>query len=286
MVNRCVIAVIVLIAILGTHAAGARPQTAGKATIRLYVLDGGTLTIGEPTGFGLTKAEVKTTDMVVPAFLIVHPKGVLLWDTGLGDHLVGRPASETQVGAFGQTVPTSLKSQLAAIGYPANKISHLALSHMHFDHVGNANDYAGSTWLVQRPERAAMFGDQPAPAANQASVRFSALREAKAVVLDGDHDVFGDGTVVIKSTPGHTPGHQSLYLRLARTGPVVLSGDLYHYPEERTLNRMPAREAAEGKTAASRAALERFMKETAAQLWIQHDAVHWRELKKSPAYYD
>src|SRR5262245_47115003 len=152
MVNRCVIAATVLIAVLGTHTAAARLQTTGKAPLRLYVLDGGTLTIGEPTGFGLTKAEVKATDMVVPAFLIVHPKGVLLWDTGLGDHLVGRPASETQVGAFGQTVPASLKSQLAAIGYPAGKVTHLALSHMHFDHVGNANDYAASTWLVQRPE--------------------------------------------------------------------------------------------------------------------------------------
>jgi glyoxylase-like metal-dependent hydrolase (beta-lactamase superfamily II) len=262
-----------------------RQAPASAAGIRLYVLDGGTLTVKEPTGFGLTRAEVKETDMVSPAFLIVHPTGSLLWDTGLGDHLIGRPASETMVGAFGQTVSSSLKSQLAAIGYAPGRITHLALSHMHFDHVGNANDYATATWLVQRPERVAMFGDQ-APSSNPAAVRYSALRDARTMILDGDHDVFGDGTVVIKSTPGHTPGHQSLFVRLTRTGAIVLSGDLYHYPEERKLNRMPAREATEGRTAASRTSLDAFIKTTSAELWIQHDLVRWRQLKKSPAYYD
>jgi glyoxylase-like metal-dependent hydrolase (beta-lactamase superfamily II) len=223
--------------------------------------------------------------MAVPAYLIVHPKGTVLWDTGLGDHLIGRPPAETNVGAFGQIVTTSLKDQLAAIGYTPRAITYLALSHMHFDHVGNANEYAGSTWLVQRAERAAMFGDQP-QAQNTSTSRFGALRDAKTTTLDGDRDVFGDGTVIIKSTPGHTPGHQSMFVKLLKTGPVVLSGDLYHYPEERTLNRMPPREAAAGQTAASRAALERFLKETGAQLWVQHDIVRWRETKKSPAYYD
>jgi len=281
------------LAVLATVTAAAYPlaavanrQTPGSAAgVRLYVLDGGTLTVKEPTGFGLTRAEVKETDMVSPAFLIVHPTGSLLWDTGLGDHLIGRPASETMVGAFGQTVSSPLKGQLAAIGYAPGRITYLALSHMHFDHVGNGNDYATATWLVQRPERAAMFGDQ-APSSNPAAVRYSALRDARTMILDGDHDVFGDGTVVIKSTPGHTPGHQSLFVRLTKTGAVVLSGDLYHYPEERTLNRMPAREATEGRTAASRASLDAFIKTTSADLWIQHDLGHWRQLKKSPAYYD
>jgi len=116
--------------------------------------------------------------------------------------------------------------------------------------------------------------------------RFSGLKTSKTVLLDGDHDVFGDGAVVIKSTPGHTPGHQSLLVNLQRTGPVVLSGDLYHYQAERTKHTMPPREAAEGVTAQSRAAMDAFLAKTGAALWIQHDIVHWRQLKKAPEYYD
>ena len=82
------------------------------------------------------------------------------------------------------------------------------------------------------------------------------------IIDEDDYDVFGDGTVIIKSAPGHTPGHQVLFLKLAKTGPVVLSGDLYHYPEERTLNRLPVAEFNKEQTAASRAKLEIFLKKT------------------------
>ena len=239
--------------------------------------------------FGVTKEEVGgTTDMPVPAYLIVHPKGTLLWDTGLGDRLVGRPASETRVGNFGQTVTRSLVSQLSGVGVRPDDVTYLPLSHLHFDHVGNANDYARATWVVQKAERDSVWGSTPLPSfANPASVAaFSALKDSKSRVIEGDHDVFGDGTVVIKSTPGHTPGHQSLFVRLARTGPLVLSGDLYHYRAERTLKKMPAREARDGQTAASRESLETFIKTTGAQLWIQHDEPTWQKMKKAPEYYD
>jgi len=91
---------------------------------------------------------------------------------------------------------------------------------------------------------------------------------------------------VIKSTPGHTPGHNVLFLRLKNTGPVVLSGDLYHYPEERSLKRLPVAEFSRDETAASRAELEVFLKKTGAQLWIEHDIVANAKLKKGPAFYD
>jgi glyoxylase-like metal-dependent hydrolase (beta-lactamase superfamily II) len=182
-------------------------------------------------------------------------------------------------------VNASVRDQLAAIGYTPDRITFLALSHTHFDHVGNAKDYLGSTWLVQRTEWQLVFAeDLRRPPLEFA--RFSGLKTSKTVLLDGDHDVFGDGAVVIKSTPGHTPGHQSLFVNLRRTGPVVLAGDLYHYPAERTKHTMPPREAAEGLTAVSRAAMEAFLAKTGAALWIQHDLVHWRQLKKSPEYYD
>jgi len=105
-------------------------------------------------------------------------------------------------------------------------------------------------------------------------------------VIDGDHDVFGDGTVTVVATPGHSPGHQSLLVRLAQTGPVLLSGDLFHFPAERTLNKVPTSDFNPEQTAASRAKVEALLQKTGAQLWIQHDVVANRTLKKAPAYYE
>jgi len=99
----------------------------------------------------------------------------------------------------------------------------------HGDHIANSNDFAGSTWLVQKPERDAMFAEN-GPAKNQLPL-FGKLKDSKTKILDGeDFDVFGDGTVVVKAAYGHTPGHQVIYVKLAKNGPVLLTGDLYHYP--------------------------------------------------------
>jgi glyoxylase-like metal-dependent hydrolase (beta-lactamase superfamily II) len=125
----------------------------------------------------------------------------------------------------------------------------------------------------------------PIPRSDPAN--YSELKTSKTILLDKDEwDVFGDGTAVIKSTPGHTPGHNVLFLKLKKTGPVVLSGDLYHYPEERTLNRLPVADFNKEQTAASRAELEDFLKKTGARLWIEHDIIANAQLKKAPAFYD
>jgi glyoxylase-like metal-dependent hydrolase (beta-lactamase superfamily II) len=266
----------------------AQPSLPG---LRLYVLDGGTLIYNNPESYNLTRQEVRNTNMSVPCYLVAHPRGALLFDTGLPDTARGRPFNESPLGGGAKPSSTSyfmlvtqaLRGQLAAIGFPSNRIDYLALSHFHPDHAGNANEYASSTWLVQRPEHEAMFGAKVPPEAINPAYR--ALKDSKTRILDGDHDVFGDGTVVLKSTPGHTPGHQSLYVKLPRTGGVVLSGDLYHYPEERTLDRMPEREKATG-TAASRAALEAFLKEVKGELWVAHDISRYSTQKKSPEYYE
>jgi glyoxylase-like metal-dependent hydrolase (beta-lactamase superfamily II) len=114
---------------------------------------------------------------------------------------------------------------------------------------------------------------------------YSGLRNAKTRILDNeDLDVFGDGTVRIISTPGHTPGHQTLFVRLPKTGPVVLSGDLYHYPEERTTGRIPTFEFNAEQTRASRAKVEALMKQTGAQLWIEHDIATHAKLPTSPGF--
>ncbi len=254
---------------------------------RLYVFDCGYLINLSPETYNLTRQDVPDPTMSVSCFLVVHPSGSLIFDTGLGDKLVGRPPYLTRRGggSMSQVVLKTLSGQLAEIGYTPDKITYLVLSHMHFDHVGNANDFAGppTTWLVQRAEREAMFGANVPP--QSINPDYAALKNAKTQLLDGDRDVFGDGTVVIKSTPGHTVGHQVLVVRLPKTGPVVLTGDLYHYPGERTLGRMPEREKTAG-TPESRARIETLVKETGAQLWIGHDIVGFAKLKKSPEYYE
>ena len=251
-------------------------------TPRLYVLDCGTLINNRPEDYNLTREEVADTNMAVTCFLVIHPKGILLFDTGLSDRLVGRPLYENYIFGYGQIKMNTLRGQLADIGVAPSDITYLALSHSHIDHIGNANDYAGSTWLAQKAELEPMFGAHPAP---PWAAQFAALKNARTQVIDGDHDVFGDGTVILKFTPGHTPGHQSLYVKLAKTGGIVISGDLFHYSEERTLNRMPTPEQ-KTATPASRAMIEQFLKQEHAQLWIGHSMAFFRDATKAPGWYE
>jgi len=98
--------------------------------------------------------------------------------------------------------------------------------------------------------------------------------------------VFGDGTVVIKTAPGHTPGHQMLFLRLKKFGPLLLEGDLYHLPEERTLDRVPTFDFDAAMTRATRVKTEAFLKETGAVMWIQHDPPTNEKIRKAPKFYE
>ena len=253
-------------------------------SVRLYVFDCGQLNIADISVYQLKREEIATNMMSVPCFLIAHPRGNLMWDVGaVPDSAFKAGGGPPTLRAGTSTKP--LQAQMTEIGYAPSDITHLAFSHFHWDHVGNANLFAGATWLVRQSEREVMFSDPPSPRTEPAN--FSALKNSRTVTIStNDHDVFGDGTVVIKATPGHSPGHQVLFVKLARTGPVVLSGDLYHYPEERTLNRVPTTEFNVQQTVASRAALEAFLQQSKAQLWIEHDFTADAKLKKSPAFYD
>jgi N-acyl homoserine lactone hydrolase len=266
-------------------------QSAAVTSPRLYVFDGGVLA-SETARYRLTDADVEEVELSVASFLVVHPRGVLMWDAGaVADHersgglnyeqrLVRRDGQER----FVKLAPT-LTSQLASAGYKPSDVTHLALSHYHWDHTADANLFAGAQWLVSKKEHDAMFSADP-PGGSRPET-YTALKNARTTLITAnEHDVFGDGTVVIRQASGHTEGHSVLYVKLAKTGGVVLSGDLYHYPAERTLNRLPTFEVSETETAAARAELEGFLKRTGAQLWIQHDLSAHRKLKKAPEYYE
>ncbi|HYK62220.1 MAG TPA: N-acyl homoserine lactonase family protein [Bryobacteraceae bacterium] len=266
----------------------AKPQP--PKSLRLYILDCGKITGGSGDSMGFKPGELKTADMITPCFLIVHPRGTMMWDTGeIPDSAFQSGVSPAKQGAF--TVDRPLLPQLAALGYVPKDITYLALSHYHGDHVANASLFASSTWIVQQGDRDAIFAPRQDNGKKLGGVGdpkyFEALATSKTMLLKGeDHDVFGDGTVTIKFTPGHTPGHQSLYLKLAKTGPVLLSGDLYHYPEEITYKRIPSFDFDKEQTAKSRAMIEDFVKKNKAQLWIQHDYTAGIKRKIAPEYYD
>jgi N-acyl homoserine lactone hydrolase len=267
-----------------------QPQQAQlPSSLRLYVLDCGIITPPNVDTYGFKPSEVVTMNMITPCFLIVHGSQSLMWDTGeISDSAFKDGVSPQKLNNF--TVDRPLLPQLAAIGYTPASITYMALSHYHVDHVANASLFAGSTWIVQKGDRDAILAPRPAvrvPGVAPDPKFFEGLAEAKTILLNGeDHDVFGDGTVVIKFTPGHTPGHQSLFLKLAKTGNVLLSGDLYHYPEEITSKNIPSFDSNKEQTAKSRAMIEEFVKQNHAQLWIQHDYTAGIKRKIAPEFYD
>jgi glyoxylase-like metal-dependent hydrolase (beta-lactamase superfamily II) len=277
---------------------GQQPQSSRASAsrdtkaLRLYVFDCGTLK-ADPARFRLERTEVATTNLSVPCFLVVHPKGRLMWDVGAVPdedwRPTGKPVAHHVVLPDGSeralTLRKRLLPQLAEAGYRAADITFLALSHYHYDHTANANAFARATWLVRGVERDAMFADRP-PAITQPS-SYAALKNSVAMIIEGwDYDVFGDQTVLIKLAPGHTPGHQVLYVKLTKTGGVVLSGDLYHFPEARTLKRVTVFDYDQQLTLLGRRAIEQFLVSSGAQLWIQHDDIGNRKLRKSPQYYE
>jgi glyoxylase-like metal-dependent hydrolase (beta-lactamase superfamily II) len=254
------------------------------ASPRIYVFDNGAIRGLDPALFNFTREELKEVDFVNRSYLIVHPRGTLMFDAGAiaDSHLKGDGSVVTE-GVVTASEP--LLPQLAAAGYTPSDITYFALSHFHSDHTANANEFASATWIVQKAERDFMFADSPQGIIQPAT--YAALRDAETTILDNqDLDVFGDGSVVVMATPGHTPGHQVVAVKLANRGTVVLGGDLYHYPEERTTGRVPTFEFDAEQSRASRVRIEEYLKTANGELWIEHDIATHAALPKPPGYVD
>jgi N-acyl homoserine lactone hydrolase len=260
-----------------------RPVPAAEAVqqLRLYALDCGRIDFPDMASFSDTgEYDGKAGSIVVACFLIRHPKGMLLWDTGLGDKLKGAPPPAGNP-ALRMSVSVTLAEQLARIGVQPQDVTYVAFSHLHADHTGNANVFAGSKWIMNRRELAwALSGT---PFAVDLST-FSAYKSAKTTLIDGDYDVFGDGSVRILKTPGHTPGHQALLLKLKKAGTLLLSGDLYHMRDDRKFRYVPSFNDDRAQTLASYDRFERIAQNTKARVIIQHDPQDFASLPKFPAY--
>jgi glyoxylase-like metal-dependent hydrolase (beta-lactamase superfamily II) len=250
--------------------------------VRLYALDCGRI---DESSFGAYsdtgEYDGKPRTMSAPCFLIRHPKGTLLWDTGLGDKYAATKGGVDDAGTH-LSVSVRLVDQLKAIGLAPGAINFVAFSHLHADHTGNANLFGHSTFLMNAKE-IAWASATPTPIGVDPAT-FSVYESANKQLIERDYDVFGDGRVLILRAPGHTPGHQVLLLRLKKAGAVVLSGDLYHARESRQFRRVPAFNDNRADTLAYMDRIETIVKNLHARFVIQHDPADFAALPKFPAY--
>ncbi|NNB86776.1 N-acyl homoserine lactonase family protein [Corallococcus exiguus] len=258
-----------------TACAGANPASRTSPAppgVKLYAIDCGRVQLGD-SGMMADDGSMKgvPSEGVIPCYLIRHAKGDLLWDSGLSESIADMPDG---LRPQGQPVHFEVKKKLTAslgeLGLSPADIGFVSFSHLHFDHAGNANLFAGSTWLVDAEERDSAFSEQ---AHRRGEVpHYSALEQAKTVRIEGDapYDVFGDGTVSIHQAPGHTPGHTVLLVKTAKSGAVLLTGDLWPLRESRERQLVPVYNASREQTLESMKRVEALAKDSNARVIREH----------------
>ncbi|WP_336127732.1 quorum-quenching N-acyl-homoserine lactonase MzmL [Mesoflavibacter sp. CH_XMU1422-2] len=252
-----------------------------KEPIKMFMFDGGTVQVNMLEIFSQDDAYKGQSKTFADAFyLIQHPDGNLLWDAGLSEDLIGKEPFTTPEGAFTVSRKTGIEEQLKSIGLSTNDVKYIALSHTHFDHSGSASKLPNAIWIVQETEYNFVTSEEQK---KQSPDNFNAIKNLKALKkINGNYDVFGDGRVVIVSTPGHTPGHQSLFVDLEQEGPLMLTGDMYHMEESRENSRVPIFNHDVDQTLASMEVFETFAKEKGARVIIQHSSKDYNSLNPAP----
>lgn len=276
MMPRIKLALAVVTLALSGHAALAQSEKTGVE--RLYVLNCGEGTAGDISRWTPGLNEGKTMDFVDSCYLIKHSKGWFLWDTGIANSVAsmpnGLPPADPKAVTWRR--PKTLAAQLEQLGVKPADVMAMAVSHTHPDHSGNVELFPQATLYVQKAE-------YDWPGANN-EPRFKPSHPVE--LLTGDKDVFGDGSLTILSTPGHTPGHQSLLVKLPKTGAVVLSGDAVHFKDNWDNRRVPSMNANKDQSAASMQKIADTLTKEKAQLWINHDKAQRDSQKMAPEFYD
>lgn len=255
-------------------AAGAQ---AGKVD-RLYVIDCGWAHASDQSRWAPGVNTGVPIDFSDNCYLIHHSsEGYVLWDTGITDRLVAVPDG-VPVPALTQTWHRTgtLAAALAALGVKPSDVRYVALSHAHPDHAGNVDGFPDATLIMQKPEWDYALSLPQKP--------FSP--EHKIKPLEGDQDLFGDGSLIILSTPGHTAGHQSLLVHLEKTGNVVLSGDAVHFQSNWDNRRVPDFNYDKAQSSSSMEKIARVLREKHAQLWINHDKPSSDARRRAPEFYE
>ena len=267
----------------------AEAPVAGSDTIgpKLYVFDCGRIRLPNVEAFNLQETDTDVRELSAPCYVVDHAKGQLLWDAGLPSEVAAAEGWVVRPDGLANTLDETLASQMQrmSLGFDMDTLEYVAFSHIHWDHVGASNDVTSGKWLVQQGDYDAAHaeGNMSVPAVQPELL--VGIKELPTQVLSGDHDVFGDGTVQLIAADGHTPGHQVLFVDLAETGPVVLSGDLYHFQFSRVNRVVPLFNVDAERTLQSMDKVEALVTMTGADLWLQHDASLFESQQKAPGFY-
>jgi N-acyl homoserine lactone hydrolase len=240
-------------------------QAPATAQLELWRLDCGSVEIGNLDMFSDTYLYVgRRKRLTDSCYLIRHGENYLLWDTGLPGELAGKTVSAD---GMVLTVARTVVDQLRQIGVRPEQVNFVGISHRHDDHTGQAADFPKATLLIGAEDFETVKG-RP-----DSAPRFAPWIKggSKVETVQGDHDVFGDGSVVMLDTPGHTEGHHSLLIRLPRMGPVLLTGDLYHFTENVRNRGVPSFNTDRAQTLASMDRFDRIARQLKARVIIQHE---------------
>jgi glyoxylase-like metal-dependent hydrolase (beta-lactamase superfamily II) len=266
--------------------------------MRLYVFSSGALTVGKHILMNLGPQD--TIQVPVGFFVVMHPKGNVLFDTGNNDKIITDPS---YWGPFFKslspvnTPDMAIDAQLGKIGLKPDDITYVVVGHLHLDHGGNVGKFPNSTLVVQKDEIRNAFWPEPGTAGPYIPGDVAPLRsnmgeampnKYKMVQLAGDMDIFGDGSVVVKRWVGHTPGSQMMLVRLPKTGPIILTSDNVYFRENVEKNVLPNVVLAYDPVGILRAyEWIRYLQATEkADFFTAHDPDAFKALRKPPEYYD
>jgi len=287
-----VCAIVLMMAGTSDTNAGSRlpdPLNAGFAE-KLFRLDCGHSVANDESVWTPGENVGRDIEFSSTCWLVKHASEWLLWDTGVPETTLHDPRGwSTLPKLIVYWLDRSLTDQLAEIGLIPDDIGRVAISHTHGDHIGNVRLFQNSTILMQRAEYSWIHSPNgPNDNVNQLmALARNLLGTPKHLqLIDGDTDVFGDGSVCLISTPGHTPGHQSLLVHLNRSGFIILSGDVAHLEENFDKNIVPSLNTDRVESIASMEKIRRLMAVYKASLFINHDKSQTDRLKLLPAFYD
>ena len=251
-----------------------------KPDVEMWRLDCGTLEISDVESFSdahLYDGQPKT--LTDSCYLIRHGAQHMLWDAGLSAGLVKQPYTWT---VYTLSLRRTLVDQLAQIGVKPSDIDIVGISHMHFDHVAQAKSFPAAELVIGGADADAISGGKAEDVAKDLAPWFADGATGKLTRIAKDRDIFGDGSVTMIATPGHTPGHTSLLVRLPKTGPVLLTGDLYHFAEQVENRGVPQFNTDRADTLASMDRFDRMAKALNAKVVIQHEPGHIARLPAFP----
>lgn len=244
---------------------------------RLYVIDCGWAHLDDQSNLSPGVNVGVPIDLSDNCYLIHHSTaGYVLWDTGITDRLVFVPSGVKAENGQTWHRNSTLVSALASLGLKPSDIHYVVISHWHPDHTGNVDEFPDATVIMQKTEWnfATALPKKP----------FNP--DHKHLLVEGDKDLFGDGSLTVISTPGHTPGHESLLVHLPKTGYIVLSGDVAHIQSNWDNRIVPPENYDKAASLASMEKIAKILQEKHAQLWINHDKPSSDARLHAPQFYE